>query len=356
LKILSSLVFVGISVIAQASNRIVPVTIAVAETGSVYELLLLSSSVTARRVSAVSPRTEGLVSEVLIDDGDSVKAGDVLVILDKVLATLDLASAEATVEEARASLNEAIRRRNEAAGLVKKNHVATTTYKTSIADVKMKTAALNRLDTAYKRQLEIIRQHTVRAPFNGIIARKRIEVGEWVETGNALLELVDVDVLRIDVPVPQRYFGRITRGTPVTLKFDAFPEQQTPAAVTKVIPVGNSAARTFPVRIEFDNKSRLKAPGMSARVAFQLGQGDSTVALRLPKDAIVMAPDGSKVVWLVKGEAGGLHATPVTVTTGRNSSTYVELLSGQITQGDRVVVRGNEILRPGQKVRLIDEH
>ncbi len=343
------------SVIAHANDRVVPVTIAVAEIGSVYQILRLSSSVAAWRVSRVSPRTDGLISEILIDDGDSVKAGDVLFKLDRVLATLDLASAQAAVDEARARLNEAIRQRNEAAGLVKKNHVARTTYNTLVADVKMKIAASNRLDAAYKRQLEIIGQHTVFAPFSGIVTKKQVEIGEWVETGNSLLELVDIEVLRLDVPVPQSYFGRITIETPVILEFDAFPEQQLPANITKIIPVGNSAARTFPVLIDIDNKSRFVAPGMSAHVAFQLGQSDSTGVLRLPKDAIVMAPDGSKVVWLIKNEAKKLHAMPVSVTTGRNSSTYVELLAGQIKPGDQVVVRGNEILRSGQKVRITDE-
>ena len=99
-----------------------------------------------------------------------------------------------------------------------------------------------------------------------------MEIGQWVETGSAVFELVEIDVLRIEVPVPQFYFGAVALGTPAAVRFDALPGQIFEAAVTMKIPVSNTTARTFPIRIEMDNKSRLKAPGMvRARVAIVAG-------------------------------------------------------------------------------------
>ncbi len=329
-----------------------PVSVVEAITAPVHEEIPLTGSVTARRVSRISPKVEGFVAEVLVDEGDEVKAAAALLRLDRVMAEIELSRSRAQLEEAKAQFEEAERQRNEAAQLVKKKHIASTDYEAAVAQVNINAAKLQRLQAELIRQKELLSRHTVYAPFNGVVAEKLVEVGQWVNTEMALIELVEVQILRIDVPVPQLYFNQVKIGTSATIKFDALPERIFEGIVTMKIPVGHAAARTFPVRIEMNNLNRILAPGMSARVRLQLKRTGNVILL--PRDAIVKKPDGSESVWIVGEEDDGLKAMPVTVKTGRAYRENIEILTGKLKAGDRIVVRGNEILRPGQTVNITD--
>jgi RND family efflux transporter MFP subunit len=332
-----------------------PVVVARAERAPVNEQLNLTGTAVARRISRLSPKVDALVAEVLVDDGDAVQTGQVLLRLDAVIANMELNSAAAALEEAKAQLKDARRRRDESAELAGQNLVAESVYAGAIAEVEIRAAAVKRLEADLARQREIVARHMVTAPFAGVIAQKQVEVGQWVQRGTPVLELVEIDVLRIEVPVPQAYFQRVQVGTPVKVRFDARPGRVQDAAVSFRIPVSDPAARTFPVRIELDNRSGQQAPGMSARVAFLLGDGGSQVVLQLPRDALVRQRDGTHLVWIVNESGSGWVATAVTVLPGRNVGDRVEVTNEIITNGARVVVRGNENLRDGQQVSIVED-
>ena len=108
------------------------------------------------------------------------------------------------------------------------------------------------------------------------------------------------------------------------------------------------------MRIDLANDTGRLAPGMSARVLLHL-DSDDTPALIVPQDAIVQQPDGSTAVWTIATEDGIVKAQPRIVTTGRVYRDTIEVVRGDLAAGDRVVVRGNEILRPGQAVSVAEE-
>jgi RND family efflux transporter MFP subunit len=166
---------------------------------------------------------------------------------------------------------------------------------------------------------------------------------------------VEIKYLRIEAPVPQFYFSRVKPGTRVAIRFDALPDQLFEAAVTATIPVSDTAARTFPVRIDLTNDQGLLAPGMSARVVVQIDDDAGRTALIVPQDAVVRRPDGTETVWAIEVEDGITKAAPREIKTGRVYHDNVEVLSGDLEPGTRVVVRGNEILRPGQPVTVAED-
>jgi len=335
-----------------SAEKISPVEVAIAKMNHLPEKIPLSGSVTPRRNSDLSSEVDGLVSQVRVDDGDSVKTGDPLVVLENSIALLDSERAAAALNEAKETFKEAVRQRNEAEKLVEKRHVAETGYKALIANARIKKAIIKKLTAEYTRSTKIADQYTIRAPFDGIIGQVTTEIGEWIETGDALLELYDINSVRIQVPVPQHHFGLIHIGTQVLLKFDALPKNAIKAQVTKVIPISNPATRTFPVRIDIPNTLQKITPGMSVKVIF-LTSSDNEPVLMLPQDAIVKSQDGTQQIWLVRKENNKLHTTPVQVKTGRRHQELIEIIAGKVVSGDKVVVRGNEILKPNQQVRLI---
>jgi len=334
-------------------NLPAPVSVVQATIAPVYEEIPLTGSVTSPRLSRISPRVGGLVSAVLVDAGDEVSQGDSVLQLDRVLAQIELSRSRAQLNEARARLKEAKRQRDETAELVKNKHIASTNYEASVAEVEFSSATVARLEAELEMQKEILARHTIHAPFGGIITDKLVEAGEWVDTRTALFELSSIDVLRVDIPVPQFYFNQVEIGTPVSIRFDSLPNRIFDEQISMKVPMGSASARTFPVRVDIQNTDRIIAPGMSARVRIMLKQRGQTMLL--PRDAIVKKPDGSELIWVLNEEDGVSRAVSMQVQTGRSFRKNIEIVDSQLNISDKVVIRGNEILTPNQVVRIFEE-
>lgn len=341
--------------LGNCADDLIPVGVTKAEKKVIHQEIPLSASVMARRMSSLSAKVDGLVSEVLVEEGSFVNRDEVLIRLNPVLAELNLTRAEAEVEEGKAQLTEAIRQRDEAAKLVAKRHVSATAFKATIADVAIREAVVKRLQAELKHQRETVERHKVQAPFAGVIGKKLVEIGQWVDQGDAVAELVELDYVRINVDVPQRYFQRVISGAPVVVRFDAMPKETFAADITFKIPVADPASRTFPVRIDIQNQHRRIIPGMSARVVFLLTKDGSEPVVTLPRDTIVQMPDGSEVVWRVIRQQDGWIVESLNVRTGFGIEDRVRILGDKVRAGDLIVIRGNEILKSGQKVRIINQ-
>lgn len=329
-----------------------PVYVVEAKVAPLIEMLPLTGTITSERTAALSPRVSGLVLKVNVDAGDRVSAGDILIELDPTLAKLDLNRAEAALNEAKVILKEARRLSDEALDLSKSKNIPQTTVLARIADVNVKTAVIARLEVEYRQQAEILKRHTVLAPFNAVVSRKLTEAGEWVATGTPVIDLVATDKLRLDVQAPQEYFRLIDHGTTVTVKLDAAPDKEFSGRVTTTVPVNNPNARTFLTRIIIDNAEKFIIPGMSAQAIFRIDLKQE--ALQLPRDATIRYPDGRNSVWIVNDVNGKWIASEQQVQLGRSMSGNVIVRQG-LNPGSIVVIRGNETLREGQDVHILEQ-
>jgi RND family efflux transporter MFP subunit len=330
----------------------VPVYVVEAKVGSVVESLPLTGTVTSERSSALSPRISGLVAKMNVDSGDQVFAGDVLLELDAVLAKLALNRAQAALDETRVVLKEAIRLRDEASYLVKNKTIPETTMQSRIADVEIKKSAVTTLEAEFKQQAAIVNRHTVIAPFDGAVSKKLTEVGEWVQTGTPVINLIAIDRLRLDVQVPQEYFHLIRKDSSVIVKFDAAPGKEFTSKILTIVPVNSPNARTFLTRLMVDNTGEFIIPGMSAQAIFRIQLAQE--ALQLPRDATVRHADGRSTVWVVTETNGQFTASEQQVQLGRSMSNQVIVREG-LKPGSVVVVTGNETLQEGQKVRILEQ-
>jgi len=330
----------------------VPVYVVEARIAPVVENLPLTGTVTSERSAALSPRISGLVAKMNVDAGDRVFAGDVLLELDVVLAKLALNRAHAALNETRAALKEAVRLSDEARDLAKNKNIPETTVQSRIADVEMKKAAVTTQEAEYKQQAAIVNRHTVIAPFDGAVSRKLTEVGEWVQTGTPVINLIATDRLRLDVQVPQEYFHLIRKDTSVIVKFDAAPGKEFISKVLITVPVNSPNARTFLTRIELDNTSDFIIPGMSAQAIFNIQLEQE--ALQLPRDATIRYPDGRSTVWVITESDGQFIASEQQIQLGRSISNQVIVRTG-LNPGSIVVVVGNETLQEGQVVQILEQ-
>lgn len=345
--ILLILLSAGVTGTANAQAPTPLVAVVEATRSTLYEELPLSGTVSTRRLSRLSPKLAGLVDEMLVDAGDEVMEGDAILKLDNVLAQIELDRVRSQLNEAIARNNEAIRQRDEAEELIDKKHIAATSYENLKAEVDITAATVSQLQAAVSAQRELLDRHTVYAPFDGVITQKLVEAGEWVSTNTPLFQLTEVNVVRLEIPVPQFYFNQIDIGTPVKVMFDAIPGRVFDEAVSIKVPMAANTTRTFPVRIDMMNVDRSISPGMSVRARILLEESSEHIII--PRDAIVRQADGRNVVWLVEGTDG---VRQVSVQTGRSYIDNIEIIEGMINEGDQVIVRGNETLTPDQKVRI----
>ena len=190
-----------------------------------------------------------------------------------------------------------------------------------------------------------IEKSTLRAPISGFIVRKHVDVGDWVNAGEPVADLVDLDPVFAAGPVGERKIALLRPGHPATVALDAFPGEAFSGEVAHIVPQADTRSRSFPVKVRLSNaRGRLKS-GMLARVTVIVSSGEPSVLV--PKDAVVRRGRDEMVFVVSNGQAKA-----VKVSTGRGYRTLLEIAGGDLEPGQQVVTLGNEVLQDGAKVQV----
>lgn len=351
IRALPGLVLLGLAFHATAAAPLAPVIVTRPTVQAVVEEVPVTGTVTSPRVARLSPEVAGRVSRVAVDAGDRVEAGAILLELDATLAQLTLAASAAASELAREELADARRRLTDAERLVKSRGIAETEAEARRSEVRADAATLKLREAEQQREQERLQRHTLAAPFSGVISRKLSEQGEWVTPGDPVLELIADRGLRIEIPVPQRYYPRIDSDARIELRFGSHPDQAMAARIGEIVPVSDPSARTFVIRAYPERDDLALMPGMSASGTLALGTGQN--GLVVSRDAVLRHPDGRTTVWVVEttGDAGSATVSERVVQTGLAFDGQVVVRSG-IDADQRIVVEGNEALQQGQGVTI----
>lgn len=305
--------------------------------------LELPGTVEAPKSSRVASEVEGIVAELLVREGQHVKEGAPLAKLRTDALELDLARATADLREAAARLAQAKNSRERAQELFDGEVLSREQLDEARFEFDAWRGRVDRLDAEIQRTELDIERSTIRAPFAGVVTSKATEVGEWIGKGATVVEMLSPYVLEIRVDVPERHFAQVRTGAAAAVRFDSLPGVLVKGRVTTVVPKANAASRTFPMKIRIDNDGQRIGAGMLAKVV--LTTGDSRNAQLVPKDAVITRGDDRFVYVLDEKQTVDL----VPVKTGVASGDWVEV-DGSLAKGDKVITRGNERIRPGQKV------
>lgn len=336
------------ALVAGAALAASPVETAKSERRNVVQIVNVNGTVTSPQSALLSPSIGGLVENTLVDAGDQVEEGDVVVTLDRELARLTLERSVAEKTQAQIALDDSKRRLQEAEKVGPQRGIAESEIKSLRAEVTRDEAALEAAVAAARQQEAVLRRHEVRAPFRGVVSQRLAQVGEWVNPGDALVELVATDGLRFDFRVPQSYYAKLDEQARIDLTLDAVPDEVVAGRVQSIVPVKDPGARTFLLRVVSDAQHSLPVtPGMSARAAIRIDTGREAVVV--PRDAVLMYPDGRRTVWVVESEDGQPVVHEKRIDAGLEFDGLVEVRSG-IEAGLDVVTRGNEALRDGETV------
>jgi RND family efflux transporter MFP subunit len=319
----------------------------------------------AVRRSTLAAETEGLVLELLVDAGDGVEEGQVVARLKDTLIAFAADSAEATLRRRRAAvrLREAeltkarrdfVQREELAArGGAKQNEVADaqTVVDASEARLAEAEAEVAGAEVALADARERLANMQIRAPFAGHVIAKQTEVGQWLQEGDPVAEIVQTDVVEAWLDVPERYIAALSPGeATVQVRIEALGEVRE-AMVAAIVPLADSLSRLFPVRVVLPNEDGLLRPGMSATGL--VPTGSSGGALTVHKDAILRHDAGTYVYFAQQTSEGGSVAAVAPVQVLFAAGDRVAVRSARLTGGEQIVIEGNERMYPTQPLEVV---
>lgn len=281
----------------------------------------------------VTTEAGGVVKELTFEAGQPVKAGTVLVRLNTANELATLKSLEAT-----AALTAVQRDRWRTLGkdkLVSQDEV----------EQRATTAASAQADADAQRAL--ISQKTIRAPFDGVLGLRKVNLGQFINPGDPIVSLQALDPIYLDFSLPEQRIGEVVLGLPVRATVDALPGQVFEGRITAVEPLIDTSTRNFKAQATFGNKQGDLRPGAFAHVNFDTGTAQNVIVI--PQTAISFNPYGNSVYVIVEVPRGkdekDMQGKPL---TGSKLLVKQRFVKTGATRGDLVAVTAG--LKPGERV------
>lgn len=326
------------------------------ELRQVRERRTMSGQVEPARRSLLTSELEGLIVHAPPEPGVEIKLGQVLARLESTLHEADVAAEEAGVREAAAHIAEQkaileLTERNlvrytelHGKGAVTQQELDDTrsAAEAERARYQLAVARHDRAEALLSIARHRLSQTQIKAPFAGFVVRKNTELGQWLQAGQPICELVDIRNLKVRISVPEAIVSVLPKQEPITVHFTAL-HRSCEIPIFSIVPDGDANTRTFTVLFKMDNEDGTIQPGMSVRA--DLPTGKDIEALTIHRDALRTTPSGT----VVFAERGGISvAIPVTLLFAEGDRFAV---MGELKNGDRVVVEGHERVEPGSKLR-----
>jgi len=354
---------------AGQQERTGPVKVAVVpvQVGKIAQNVWVTGEVSALDAVDIVPEVSGRLERLRLPDGtlieEGVRAhkGEVVAVIERDRYETAVKSAEAAVAVARAScerakVNLADARREKdrwtgllegGAGTEQQLDRAVTAFERAQAELNLAQAQIKQAEAALAQAKVNLDKATIEAPFSGVVSRKYVDEGAFVGPTTPLFKLVDIHQVEITGGVAGRHYPKLKVGqTRAEVQVDAYPGETFSGRLSRVRPELDRATRTVAVTVRMANEDGRLKPGMYARIKLVLQEHD---AVPLVPDEALLTFGGETRVYVVNG--GEAHARKVRI--GLEEGNLNEVLEG-LRPGERVVVRGKEMLREGAPVEALD--
>ncbi len=311
----------------------IPVEAAKVESGPLSERVIAIGSLASNESVVVRPEVAGRVVEIGFEEGQAVSQGDLLIRLDDSLN-------QAEINETEARLKLAERNFERVEGLASSRIATERSRDEARSSLDVSTAALE-LARVKLQKTRLV------APFSGIAGLRQVSVGDYVMIGQDLFNLEDIDPIKVDFRIAEKFLPAVRNGQTIEISVDAYPGRTFEGKVYAIDPRIDAAGRSIVLRARVDNEERILRPGLFARVTLVLELKPD--ALTIPEQAIVPRGDSQFVFQIADGK---VMQTKVTIGTRRNGR--VEIVEG-LSSGDTVVTAGQQKLRDGAGVKILGE-
>lgn len=318
----------------------------------------LAGRLVSLRAGDIAARIAGPVEGIKVEVGDRVSNGQVLAILDNETLQAEVDMSQSELSEALAELETWVAEKEVALTELRRQQRLRKSVafsqakfedaqkKAGVAEARVGRARANvaiKRTTLQRRQIDF-EYATVRAPYAGVVVRRYTEVGAYVNKGDRIVRIIGDRALEVEADVPVKRLSGLPIGRKIDFKLDDGTKHV--ATVRAILPSENPLTRTRTVRFvpDFSETKRPLADSQSVIIAVPVSDDREVVTVH--KDAILKRPTGDMVFVVVENKA-----MPRPVTVGEAIGGRFEVVSG-LNKGELVVIRGNERIQPGAKVRV----
>ena len=308
-----------------------PVEAVQVRVGTVERTVTAVGSLLSNESVVVRPEIAGRISEIAFKEGQRVTKGTVLVRLDDAIARATLAQAQASIAFSRAELSRADQLVRQNTGPLRNREQASAKLLADEAAVQLARAQLDK--------------QVIAAPFDGVLGLRKASVGDFVQAGKDIVNLEDIDTLKLDFRVPEMFLPAVKVGQTVRVAVDAFGGRSFDGTVYAIDPLVDVNGRALAIRARVPNPDGSLRPGLFARVSLTL----TTVpdAVLIPEQAIVAFGKDQFVFKVVDGKV-----VQTRVVLGERRNAEVEIAKG-LAPGDMVVTAGQLKIRDGVPVMVL---
>ncbi|MBT5571011.1 MAG: efflux RND transporter periplasmic adaptor subunit [Alphaproteobacteria bacterium] len=313
----------------------------------------------AREAGPIAARIGGAVLEMNVEVGDRLATGDLLAVLDRERLQLErdrysslVTQQKAQLSTTRADLAKARNDLKRLEGIRKSAAFSQARFDDAVQEVALQTgkvavtrAQMVQAENQLKRAERDLTDAEIRTPFPGVVSETHTEVGAYLSVGAPVATIINDTNLDIEADVPSNRLAGLTPGTVVGVRLD--DGDRTTAQLRAIVPSENPRTRTRPVRFTPDTTKIAKALANNQSVTVLIPVGNARTAVTVSKDAIIERAGRMTVFVFNNGTA-----QPRPVTVGDGTGDRFVIRSG-LKPGDQVVIRGNEQLRPGQRLIIL---
>ena len=308
-----------------------PVETAKATPGRMDRSISAIGTLRSNQSVVVRPEIAGRIVKIHFTEGKRIAAGKPLVSLDDAIAKAEVAQARAALVLSRANNERATELLGRGAGTQRARDEAVAKLRSDEANLALAEARLEKT--------------VINAPFEGIVGLRQMDPGDFVNVGQAIVNIEDIDPIKVDFRVPEVFLAAVTAGQKIEIAADPWPDRTFTGELYAIDPLIDALGRSIVIRARLDNDDNTLRPGLFVRVKLILkGRAD---ALLIPEEALVPIGGDQYVFRVVDGKA-----TRAKIGIGERRDGKVEVTEG-LNPGDEVVTAGQIKLRDGMPVNPI---
>tara|TARA_R110002126_G_C10449140_1_gene499504 strand:+ start:261 stop:1307 length:1047 start_codon:yes stop_codon:yes gene_type:complete len=310
---------------------VIPVEATTVTRGDISAYYSNTATLEAEQEALIVAKVRGIINEVLVEEGDFVKAG-------QVIAKIEDDQYRIEAERAKSNMDRLYNDFKRSKELYDKQVISVEEYQNKQFEYEAQKSAYELAKLNHENT-------SIKSPISGVISERLIRKGNMIGTDQNVYRVTDFDPLQAILYVPEHEMAKINKNQPAEIKVDALPGKSFKAHVERISPIVDPATGTFKVTVIIDEKSDKLKPGMFGRVKIVY---DTRLSTKMIPKAAVMSEDETQTVFIVRDSLAYKKIIKTGYVNGRN----IEVLEG-LEDGEVVVTTGQGSLKDSAKVNVV---
>jgi membrane fusion protein (multidrug efflux system) len=288
---------------------------------------------------------EGKIKRTIVDEGDEVKKGDIMLELDNERIILEINEKEAKLKQAKLDYENLKRKLERNKKLFEEGIIDKQSYDDITTKVSLALAKIENLEASLNLSKKDLKDTKVLAPISGIVTKRFVSVGEYIKKDKSLFSIVNYNPIKLRFTIPEVYAKNVKIGQKVVAKVKAYPDRIFSGKIYYINPKIEETTRNIEIKARIDNNNMLLKPGFFAEVSLITGINKN--AKLIPEEAIINR-ENHNFVFVVKDNIAHKRAVKI----GKRMKGMVEIVDG-INEDDAIVIRGGMELADGARVKIL---